>query len=80
VREGPAARAPLHAERAGITVEFTVDGVREETRQLLLRMGGEDGARVRENAEKLGEAMRASWQQGGEARTQLDDLLRNYVD
>jgi hypothetical protein len=80
VREGPAARAPLHAERAGIKVGFTVDDVREETRQLLLRMGGEEGARVRENAEKLGEAMGASWQQGGEARTQLDDLLRKYVD
>jgi hypothetical protein len=80
VREGPAAQVPLRAQRAGIEVDFTVDGVRKEVRQLLAQMRGEEGARVRANAEKLGEAMAASWQQDGEARTQLEDMLRKYVD
>jgi hypothetical protein len=70
VREGSAAQPALRAERAGIEVDFTVDGVREEARQLLVRIRGDEGARVRTNAEKLGEAMDASWHQGGEASAQ----------
>jgi hypothetical protein len=80
VREGSAAQPALRSERAGIEVDFTVDGVREEARQLLVRIRGDEGARVRTNAEKLAEAMDAGWYQGGEASAQLEDLLRKYID
>jgi hypothetical protein len=80
VREGPAAKTPLRAEHAGVEVDFTVEGVREETRQLLSQIRGDEGARVRANANKLGEAMDASWQERGDASTQLDAFLRKYVD
>jgi hypothetical protein len=80
VREGPATQPPLRAERAGVIVDFTVDAVRKEARQLLVQIHGDEGARVRANANKLGEAMDASWKQDGEASTQLEALLRQYVD
>jgi hypothetical protein len=80
VREGAGARQPLRADRAGIKIYFTIDGVRGETRQLLLRMRNEEGARIRANARKLGEAMDSSWHPGGDASTQLEALLRKYVD
>jgi hypothetical protein len=61
-------------------VDFTVDGVRRETRQLLARLKSEEGRRVRANAEKLGNALYGSWEKGGEANSQVEAFLGKFVD
>jgi hypothetical protein len=53
----PGAQAPLRDQRAGINVDFTVDGVRKEVRRLPAPMRGDDGVHVLVNAEKLVQAM-----------------------
>jgi hypothetical protein len=83
VREGDGARPPLRVVQGGPSakpIDFTFDGVRAEVRELLALERGEEGRRVRENAEKLGAAMDASWQDGGEANVQLAAFMDKYVD
>jgi hypothetical protein len=81
VREGDGAQPPLRVVLAGDEpVDFTAEGVRKEVRVLYERMRGEEGAQVRRNAEQLGATMKASWEDGGEASSQLEGFLRKYVD
>jgi hypothetical protein len=78
VREAGAARQPLRLEGKD-AVDFSVEGVRQETRALLKKIKGAEGARVRTNAERLGEALGAAWNEGGEARHDLERLLSKFV-
>jgi hypothetical protein len=70
VREGAGARQPLRMKDEA-PVDFSVDGVRQETRQLLQKLRTDEGKRVRERAEQLGGNMNASWTGGGEAVQEL---------
>jgi hypothetical protein len=78
VREGAGARQPRRLEGRE-RVDFSPAGVRAETRALLRRMEGEEGARVRANAARLGEALGGAWKDGGEASARLDDFLATVL-
>jgi hypothetical protein len=83
VREGEGARPPLRVVQGGTSakpIDFTIDGVRTEVRELLALLNGVEGVRARENTEKLGAAMERSWKDGGEASLQLTAFLEKYVD
>jgi hypothetical protein len=75
---GTGARQPLRMEGKEI-VDFSVEGVRRETRELLRKIKGEEGARVRANAERLGAEIDKSWKVGGEARGELDRFLQRFA-
>jgi hypothetical protein len=79
VRTGLGAQMPYRC-RGGPSPDFSVEGVRKEVRELLERLKGEEGGRVRANAERLGEAYAKGWDEGGEAKTNLEQLLKLYVD
>jgi hypothetical protein len=79
VRTGEGARQPCHL--AGqIPIDFSIEGVRREVRELLEKLRGSEGAQVRTNAEALAVEMGKGWKRGGEADTQVDELLRAYFD
>jgi hypothetical protein len=79
VREGDGARQPLRM-KGKHTVDFSVEGVRKETREVLLKIKGPEGERIRANAEKLGEALAESWQEGGEASRDLTMFMGKFID
>lgn len=79
VRMGEGARQPYYlADQA--PVDFSIEGVRREVRDLLEKLRGSEGAQVRTNAEALAVEMEKGWKRGGEADTQADKLLRVYFD
>jgi hypothetical protein len=79
VREGDGARQPLRMEGKH-TVDFTVNGVRQETREMLAKIKGAEGERIRENAEKLSRALDGSWKEGGEANQGLVKFMNMFID
>jgi hypothetical protein len=78
VKTGPGARQPYHLTGQD-PVDFSVDGVRREVRELLVKLRGEEGKEVRKNADALGAAMEKSWTEGGEAISQTNAFLAKYV-
>jgi hypothetical protein len=66
--------------RDGPAPEFFEAGARREMQILLERMKGEEGKKIRENMEHLGEAYGRMWEEGGEAKMNLDSFLRKHVD
>jgi hypothetical protein len=74
VRTGAGARQPLRREGADV-VDFSEDGVRRETRELLVKLKNLEGMRVRENALRLGAELERAWEKGGEADVGLNDFL-----
>jgi hypothetical protein len=78
VRTGVGARQPLRLEGKAV-IDFSVDGVRAETRALLQKVKGADGERVRANALRLGAALDQAWEKGGEADVRLDDFLERVL-
>jgi hypothetical protein len=79
VRTGLGAQMPYRC-RDGPMPEFSVEGVKKEIQELLTRIKGEEGRRVRANFERLGDAYRKNWDEGGEARINLEGFLKKYVD
>jgi hypothetical protein len=65
--------------RDGPTPNFSEDGAKNEMRRLLEWMKGQEGRKVRKNAERLGEAHGKMWDKGGEASINLEGFLRKYV-
>jgi hypothetical protein len=74
VRTGTGARQPLRLREAP-PVDFSVHAVRRETRELLGKLGGEEGMRLRERARHLAVEMNESWE-GGEAARELEGFMR----
>jgi hypothetical protein len=74
VREADAARQPRRMHGRA-TLDFSLEGTREEMRALLAKLKGEEGERVRANAERLGDALDLGWKEGGEARGELERFL-----
>jgi hypothetical protein len=79
VREGSAARQPFRMKDKA-PVDFSIDGVRNETRELLTKLRGKEGERVRANALVLGESLSRAWKPGGEAGEEAERFLRTIVD
>jgi hypothetical protein len=79
VRTGLGQRLPYRC-RDGPAPEFTVEGIRKETRELLRRLNGDEGRLVRAKFESLGDAYRNTWKEGGEARVNLDAFLTKFID
>jgi hypothetical protein len=77
IREAVGARQPLRTEGRAL-IDFSVEGVRAETRALLSKLDGVEGQRVRGNAEGLGEALERGWKEGGEARGELERLMTRF--
>ncbi|KAL0572328.1 hypothetical protein V5O48_009632 [Marasmius crinis-equi] len=61
-------------------VQFTLDAVREELRQLLVKIRGEEGKAVAANVGKLSEQISQLWKEGGEARVEMEQFLRKYLE
>jgi hypothetical protein len=79
VRTGLGERIPYRC-RDGPAPEFSVEGTKKETRDLLKRIKEEEGRHVRANFERLGEAYGRNWEKGGEARVNIEGFLKKYVD
>jgi hypothetical protein len=77
VREGVGAQQPLRMQAKG-RVDFTVDGVRKEVREILVKIKGPEGERVRANAERLGAELDKSWNEYGEARRELQSFIHKF--
>jgi len=58
---------------------FTVEAVRAETRELLVKLKGDEGAVVRKNYERLGENVLTGWDKDGEARKNMKAFLEKFV-
>ena len=69
VRTGENGLKPLH--RLGRAPIGTLDAVRDETRVVLEKAFGEDGARKRANLEKLQEVISGSWDEGWPAKKDM---------
>ncbi|KAK7437863.1 hypothetical protein VKT23_018300 [Stygiomarasmius scandens] len=59
---------------------FTVDAVKKEIRELVVKLKGDEGLAVRKNYERLGEAISKSWDKDGEARKTMERFLKKYID
>jgi hypothetical protein len=79
VRQAQGARQPLRLEGKAV-VDFSVDGVREEIRELLHKIEGTEGKRIRTNAEKLGSELERSWKKGGVASEELNRFLDKFLN
>jgi hypothetical protein len=80
VRSGPGAMGPPYRCRGGDAPEYTVEGVRKETRELLKRLRGPEGLAVRENVGKLADVMDRAWGPQGAARKEMLGFIETYVD
>ncbi|KAK7437859.1 hypothetical protein VKT23_018296 [Stygiomarasmius scandens] len=60
--------------------KFTVKAVRNEIRDILVKLKGDEGLMVRRNFEKLAKTFLSGWGQDGEARGNMESFLRKYVD
>jgi hypothetical protein len=78
VREAQGTRQPLRLEGKRL-VDFSVEGVRKETQELLQKIKGPEGKRVRANAEKLGSELEKSWKDGREASLELNRFLARFL-
>jgi hypothetical protein len=79
VRTGAGAQQPHHLIDKP-PVDFSIDGVRREARDLLVKLRGTEGEEVRKNAEVLGAKMDKSWIKGGEADMETEAFLKKFVD
>jgi uncharacterized protein (DUF2267 family) len=79
VRTGVGAQLPYRC-RDGPAPDFSVEGVKKEMRELLERLKGEEGQRIRANLESLSDAYGKTWDEGGEAKTNLEEFLKQYID
>ena len=61
--------------RNGETPAGTLDAIREEAQEILLKAFGEDGIRKRTNMRNLKEKVEAAWKKGGPADTEMQNLL-----
>lgn len=61
-------------------VDFPMEGLRHEARELLAQLRGPEGERVRANAVALGKTPDKYWKPGGEASEEAERLLRRCVD
>jgi hypothetical protein len=60
-------------------VDFSIEGVRREVRDLLQKTKGPEGERVRANALRLSNELARSWREGGEASKEVERLLHQFV-
>jgi hypothetical protein len=80
VRSGPGAMGPPYRCRGEVAPEYTAEGVRKETRELLKRLGGPEGLEVMKNVNKLADVMDRAWGPQGAARADMLGFLEKYVD
>jgi hypothetical protein len=66
--------------RDGDAPEYTVEGVRKETRELLGRLDSAEGRRVQENVRRLGDVADRAWAPNGAARQEMHGFLEKYID
>ncbi|KAF9257353.1 UDP-Glycosyltransferase/glycogen phosphorylase [Marasmius fiardii PR-910] len=76
VRTGKHAKKPYQCEQQPL---FDVEAVREELGQLLDKMKGEEGRTVRRNLERLREGVLEGFAEGGEARVEIEGILKEDV-
>ncbi|KAG5641589.1 hypothetical protein DXG03_004672, partial [Asterophora parasitica] len=65
--------------RNGKTPTGTPEAVVEEIRAVVDAARGEEGEKLRKNAEKLKEAFAAAWEDGGAAKVELRHFLDKYA-
>ncbi|KIK52853.1 glycosyltransferase family 1 protein [Collybiopsis luxurians FD-317 M1] len=59
---------------------FSVSAARDEFRQLLGRIEGDEGRVIRANFERLGQLMDKTWNEGNEAKKNLNAFLQRFID
>ncbi|KAF8577021.1 glycosyltransferase family 1 protein [Ramaria rubella] len=64
--------------RRGVTPAGTVEAVAKEARDIVLRLRGPEGVRKRKNAELLRDKLRGEWEEGGDARKNLQRFLNEF--
>ncbi|KAF8583175.1 glycosyltransferase family 1 protein [Ramaria rubella] len=64
--------------RRGVTPAGTVEAVEKEARDIILRLRGPEGVRKRKNAELLRDKFRGEWEEGGDARKNLQRFLNEF--
>ncbi|KAF9255631.1 UDP-Glycosyltransferase/glycogen phosphorylase [Marasmius fiardii PR-910] len=77
VRTGKNTKRPY---RCDVEPSFTVEAVRGEVQEMLLRIRSEEGNLVRKNTEELSEVISNIWKQGGEAMVEIEGFLKKFVD
>ncbi|KAF9068876.1 hypothetical protein BDP27DRAFT_1326417 [Rhodocollybia butyracea] len=81
VRSGENGTKPLlRFENTDYKPTFTVEAVKTEVEQLLVKIKGEEGRVVRANFEKLADEMARNWDDGKESRIDLNEFFKKYVN
>ncbi|THV01912.1 UDP-Glycosyltransferase/glycogen phosphorylase [Dendrothele bispora CBS 962.96] len=70
---------PYRHKDAPVQPTFTVEAVRAEVRDLLLKLKGDEGAVVRKNYENLGKTFLTGWDKDGEARASMEAFIKEFV-
>ncbi|ESK90158.1 hydroquinone glucosyltransferase [Moniliophthora roreri MCA 2997] len=73
-------KRPYRCGPDGPSPRFTVESAKEEFRNVLKSIRGEEGQIVRSNFVRIAEEAAKAWDNGGEAREQLEALLKIFVD
>ncbi|KAL0579714.1 hypothetical protein V5O48_002278 [Marasmius crinis-equi] len=73
-------RQPFRCKESPEEQSFTAEAVRQEVKDLLVKIKADEGRVVRANAEKLSLEMSRSWEEGQGSFNNLQELLRRFVD
>ncbi|KAK7029551.1 hypothetical protein VNI00_014428 [Paramarasmius palmivorus] len=73
-------KKPYRCNSDGMSPKFTLQSAKEEFHRVLKSIRGEEGQRVRSNFLQLAEQIEKTWDDGGEAREQLEFFLGRFVD
>ena len=65
--------------RNGIAAKGTPEAVGKEFREVIDACRGEQGEEMRRNAEELKQKFAKAWEDGGEAKLELNAFLERYV-
>ncbi|KAL0580554.1 hypothetical protein V5O48_001462 [Marasmius crinis-equi] len=72
-------RRPYRFEQNAPEPQFTVEAVKNEFRQVLSKLSGEEGRLVRQNADRISGSIDELWEGSGEASLDFGRLLKKYV-
>ncbi|KAF5368910.1 hypothetical protein D9758_003087 [Tetrapyrgos nigripes] len=73
-------QTPFIFENSDRPPTFTLDAVKDEIKDLIARLRGEEGLTVRNNLRRLADEHCQGWEENGEARQNLEAFLRKSVD
>ncbi|KAF5368908.1 hypothetical protein D9758_003081 [Tetrapyrgos nigripes] len=73
-------QTPFIFENSDRPPTFTLDAVKDEIKNLIVKLRGEEGSIARNNLRRLADEHCKGWEENGEARQNLEAFMRKFVD